>query len=1153
MSQFLFDVFLSHSSKDKDVVRAIAERLRADGLHVWFDEWELRFGDSIPVKIEEGLEQSRVLVLCMSANAFGADWAQLEAGTFRFRDPLSKQRRFIPLRLDKAPIKGSLAQLLYINWLPPEREQEYAKLLDGCRTQAEPPAARVEPVRKQVASAAFKLDARRIFYAYAFGEDGRRALTSGGETVRLWDVQTGRCLRVFRGHTERVWTVALSADERHALSGGEDHTVRLWDVETGRCQRMLRGHKAMVSSVAWSTDQRRAVSGSDDGTLCLWDVETGECLRVLDSDPVGVWGVAWGADQRILSGSRDYAVRLWDAETGRCLRALEGHTGEIRTVTWVADQRRALSAGDDQTARLWDMETGRCLVVLKGHKRMIWSMACSADGHRALTGALDGTVRLWDMETGHCLSVLGGHVAQVRQVQWMADRRQAISGDMKGRIRVWDLSEFVGEARSPKAPARTLQPATQVQYTNAKVLLVGESGAGKTGLTERLALDTFTPSYSTSGAWSTQWQMRGLTPRPGWEAEVWLWDFGGQADQRLIHQLYLDRAALILLVFNADREAVLPGLREWQQALSRSIPKTTRTFLVAARIDAGFRFDRQKVRTFAQQHRYDYFETSASDGRGCRELGRAIQTGIPWNELERRTSPTISKLLRDEMLKLRDEGQVLFTFKELRETMRQRLASGASFADADLEAVVGLLDGPGAVKELSFGTFILLRPEWINAYAQAVIRTLRADEKSLGCLPVQSIAEGHLIFQTRQSSGEIVEEKRLGSREEPIVLQAMEQTLVERKLCLRQEGKLVFPSYCGIEKPAGPVPPKYFVSCAFGGFLDDVYATLVVKLVYCGAFQLTELWRDAADFETLAERRAMGIKLLRNDDGRGTLLVHFGKGVPVAEQVIFANYIHEHLLERATDPLRFRFYVCPHCDAPVKDSEEAMRRLEERGESASILCQRCEQRVPLWDALEKRFASEAVKKRVAALQGQERIELDSRRKGKLLALEVAARITSADQKCFEIPGVEDEGLDIEVEFTDADGHGTGKRIYLQLKAGNSYVRRKRDGAEIFRIKKQSWVKYWLKQDRPVLLVIGTFADDSDELRGGSKERFAEIRWMEISEILRRESKDGTRPVRQIVFQGERLDTLSVRGWRDKALRRSPRKVLAGWRSSPPRQ
>ncbi len=42
----------------------------------------------------------------MSAHAFGSDWAQLEAGTFRFRDPLNQERRFIPLRLDDVPIMG---------------------------------------------------------------------------------------------------------------------------------------------------------------------------------------------------------------------------------------------------------------------------------------------------------------------------------------------------------------------------------------------------------------------------------------------------------------------------------------------------------------------------------------------------------------------------------------------------------------------------------------------------------------------------------------------------------------------------------------------------------------------------------------------------------------------------------------------------------------------------------------------------------------------------------------------------------------------------------------------------------------------------------------------------------------------------------------
>src|SRR6266581_9099822 len=161
-----YDVFLSHSAKDEEIVRAIAERLRADGLRVWFDAWELKPGDSIPAKIEEGLERSRVLVLCMSANAFGSDWAQLESSTFRFRDPLNKERRFIPLRLDDAPIKGSLAQFLFINWRPEDREQEYARLLEACL-----PAAKSETkaTTEELAERIVQLDCKDvIIMAYSF-------------------------------------------------------------------------------------------------------------------------------------------------------------------------------------------------------------------------------------------------------------------------------------------------------------------------------------------------------------------------------------------------------------------------------------------------------------------------------------------------------------------------------------------------------------------------------------------------------------------------------------------------------------------------------------------------------------------------------------------------------------------------------------------------------------------------------------------------------------------------------------------------------------------------------------------------------------------------------------------------------------------------
>ena len=347
--EFKYDVFLSHSSKDKALVRVVAERLRKDGLRVWFDEWVLRPGDSIPAKIEEGLEHSRVLVLCMSANAFGSDWAQLEAGTFRFRDPLNKERRFIPLRLDDAPIKGSLAQFLYINWLVRDRKQGYPKLLEACRPPAKPPAAGAVAPRKRMAKKAIQLDSRPRIWAYAFTPDGKHALSCGGESsVRLWDLETGRCLRVFEGHMGIVYSMAWSTDQRRALSSAVDETVRLWDVETGRCLRVLGGLTSGAISWSWSADQRHALSGSLNGIVMLWDLETGRCLCVLQGHTKGVRSVAWITDQRrALSGSDDQTLRLWDTETGRCLRVLKGHTDRIRSVVWSADQRHALSGSDD--------------------------------------------------------------------------------------------------------------------------------------------------------------------------------------------------------------------------------------------------------------------------------------------------------------------------------------------------------------------------------------------------------------------------------------------------------------------------------------------------------------------------------------------------------------------------------------------------------------------------------------------------------------------------------------------------------------------------------------------------------------------------------------------------------------------------------------
>ena len=291
----------------------------------------------------------------------------------------------------------------------------------------------------------------------------------------------------------------------------------------------------------------------------------------------------------------------------------------------------------------------------------------------------------------------------------------------------------------------------------------------------------------------------------------------------------MDETALAVLVFDGQKEDLFETLGQWDRDLTRASRKAFAKLLVAGRVDAGgLRVSRSQVEAFAKERGYTQFlETSAKANLGCEELKQAILDGIRWEDIPWRSSPLLFKRLKEEIVRLKDAGRVLMRFNELRETLQLRLSGEvARFTDEELKAVVSLLAGPGVVWELKFGSWVLLQPERINAYAQAVIQTMRADEHERGCLPEERVLNGDLTYHSSM--------ERLEADEERFVLLAMHQTLVERGLCLREHTDkgplLVFPSYYRRERPELVGHPAVLVSYRFNGFLDDIYATLVVRL-----------------------------------------------------------------------------------------------------------------------------------------------------------------------------------------------------------------------------------------------------------------------------------------------------------------------------------
>ncbi|MGW2488667.1 nSTAND1 domain-containing NTPase [Streptomyces sp. NPDC001606] len=277
--------------------------------------------------------------------------------------------------------------------------------------------------------------------AVAFSPNGRSIATaSADETVRLWDVSTGKTLRKLTGHTDTVNSVAFSPDGRTLASASADKTVRLWDPVTGAFRLALHGHTKGVKWVAFSPDSQSVATASDDKTARLWDVTTGKHSRTMTGHTETVESVAFSPDGHTLAtASDDKTARLWDVTTGKHSRTLTGHTGAVTSVAFSPDGRTLATASTDETARLWDVRTGQAGRTLTGFNDALWTVAFSPDGRTLATTSADHTTRLWDPATGALRTTLVGHTGVVYAAVFSPDGRTLATASADRTARLWDL------------------------------------------------------------------------------------------------------------------------------------------------------------------------------------------------------------------------------------------------------------------------------------------------------------------------------------------------------------------------------------------------------------------------------------------------------------------------------------------------------------------------------------------------------------------------------------------------------------------------------------------------------------------------------------------------------------------------------------------
>lgn len=289
--------------------------------------------------------------------------------------------------------------------------------------------------------------------------------------------------RLLEGHTDSVSSVALGrlGESEVVVSGSFDETVRIWDVSTGKELQLLEGHTGWVNSVALGRVEGRdvVVSASNDRTVRIWDASTGKTIKKLMDrnsyvEPISMVVALGQFGERavVVSGSLDGRVRVWDACTGEIFWRLKGHTGPVTSVVLgrlgehevvvsgsldtknpfraSKAHENALRRGErdfvfpvsNATVRVWEASTGKTI------SDRIWRWLCSqfTGVSEASTGK---TIRELKVRSGSVCSVALGRLGESEVV---------VSLSYGGEVRVWEAStgKMIREFNSTSAASLAL-------------------------------------------------------------------------------------------------------------------------------------------------------------------------------------------------------------------------------------------------------------------------------------------------------------------------------------------------------------------------------------------------------------------------------------------------------------------------------------------------------------------------------------------------------------------------------------------------------------------------------------------------------------------------------------------------------------------------
>ncbi|MBF0266068.1 MAG: caspase family protein [Gammaproteobacteria bacterium] len=298
-------------------------------------------------------------------------------------------------------------------------------------------------------------------------------IATGGKdkTMKLWDSATGKKIQIFTGHKRQVNALTFSHNGEHLISAGNDKIIKVWDTKTAKLIKQYRGHKKNIQAIAVSSDGKWLASSGDDKTILIWQIKdnhsNNKIVKKLKKHKRAIKTTTFSSDGKyMVSAGEDKQIFLWELASGQVIKTFKGHTKTINAVDFSADGQEIISASDDNTLRLWSIKSGKNTKVYKGHKNKVISAAFSPNGRFILSGSQDKTMRLWGKSTAKALHIYKGHASLANDIDYSSDNQYLISAHDDKSLKLWNpiTGENIKTFNRHSAAARTVVFSSNGQY-----------------------------------------------------------------------------------------------------------------------------------------------------------------------------------------------------------------------------------------------------------------------------------------------------------------------------------------------------------------------------------------------------------------------------------------------------------------------------------------------------------------------------------------------------------------------------------------------------------------------------------------------------------------------------------------------------------------